>query len=135
MPKNFKTNKRLLTEDEKFGRAIFFYTYDNPRFEVIYKDPNNMFDQYGQPLLDIDANFNKLDNKTKDKVLDFVKQEIYDETITMKCLSCNHESEEDWEMIEEMWDEYSEPYPTLYCPNCDKPKFVPIDIYNKKKNK
>lgn len=35
MPKNFKTNKRLLTEDEKFGRAIFFYTYDNPRFEII----------------------------------------------------------------------------------------------------
>lgn len=63
-----------------------------------------MFDQYGQPLLVIDANFNKLDNKAKDKVLDFVKQEIYDKTITMKCLNCNHESEEDWEMIEKMWD-------------------------------
>ena len=134
MPKNFKTNKRLLTEDEKYGRAIFFYTYDSPSFKVVYKDPNNIFDQYGQPLLDIEANFNKLDNKTKTKVLDFVEQEIYDETITMKCLNCNHESEEDWEMIEEMWDEYHEPYPTLYCPNCNKQKFVPIDIYNKKKN-
>lgn len=27
------------------------------------------------------------------------------------------------------------PYPISYCPHCNKPKFVPLDIYNKKKNK
>ena len=38
-----------------------------------------------------------------------------------------------YDIVEECWD--SGPYPISYCPHCDKPKFVPIDIYNKKKKK
>ena len=64
---------------------------------------------------------------------DFCFSFQYDETITMKCLRCNHEETIDWEMIEEMFDERFERYPLLHCPKCGKSKFVPIDIYKEQK--
>ena len=133
MPKHFKTNKRLLTLEEKYSRAIFYYTYDDPSFEVVYEDDDNMFDAYGQPKLNIDANMSKLSSNIKELVLEFGKREIYDETISLKCLNCDAEFEEDFETIEEVWDERFQKYPTLCCPNCNKEKLVPIDIYNKYK--
>lgn len=129
MPKEFKTNKRLLTREEKIRRAIFFYTFDNLSFDLEYEDGDDI-DDYGQPLIKIDENYNKLDSFTKSLVDEFVKREIYDETIDFKCLSCSHEEKNiDWEEIEEMWD--GKNYPIMYCPKCNKPKFVPIDIWNK----
>ena len=133
MPKHFNINRRLLTDEEKYSRAIFFYTYNDKSFEVVYKNPDKIFDQYGQPQLDVEKNFVKLSDEIKSKVLEFVKREIYDETITMKCLRCNHEETLDWEMIEEMFDERFERYPLLHCPKCGKSKFVPLDIYNEQK--
>lgn len=35
--------------------------------------------------------------------------------------------------LEEIWGERFQKYPTLCCPNCNKEKLVPIDIYNKYK--
>ena len=49
----------------------------------------------------------------------------------MKCLKCDFEEETPYDIIEECWD--SGPYPISCCPHCNKPKFVPVDIYNKKK--
>lgn len=122
---------RLLTDEEKYRRAIFYYTYEDEDFDLIYEDENHMFDEYGQPILNIEANFNKLDDETKKLVLEFVKRDVYDETVDFKCLKCNYEEINiDWEMIEEMWD--GTDYPILYCPHCNKPKFVPIDIWNSK---
>ena len=76
--------RRLLTEEEKYRRAIFFYTFDDYSFEHIYEDDNNLNDEYGQPLLKIKENFDRLDDKTKSLVLEFVKREVYDETVDLK---------------------------------------------------
>jgi len=134
MPKYFTVNKRLLTDDEKYRRAIFFLTYDSD-IELEYENESfdEAFDQYGQPLIKIKENFEKLDDNTKSQVLEFVKRTIYDETVDFKCIRCNYEENIDYEEVQELWDEDEEDYPKLYCPNCDKPYFVPLDIWNKKK--
>ena len=134
MPKYFTVNKRLLTDDEKYRRAIFFLTYDSD-IELEYENESfdDAFDQYGQPLIKIKENFEKLDDNTKSQVLEFVKRTIYDETVDFKCIRCNYEENIDYEEVQELWDEDEEDYPKLYCPNCDKPYFVPLDIWNKKK--
>lgn len=134
MPKYFTVNKRLLTDDEKYRRAIFFLTYDSD-IELEYENESfdEAFDQYGQPLIKIKENFEKLDDNTKSQVLEFVKRTIYDETVDFKCIRCNYEENIDYDEVQELWDEDEEDYPKLYCPNCDKPYFVPLDIWNKKK--
>lgn len=97
--------RRLLTDNEKYRRAIFFYTYYDSTFELVYEGENHMFDEYGQAILNIEANFNKLENETKKLVLDFVKRDVYDETVDFKCLKHNKEElNADWKMIEEDWD-------------------------------
>jgi hypothetical protein len=67
--------------------------------------------------------------------LEFVKQDVYDETVDFKCIRCNYEERVDYEEVCDLWDENEEEYPKLYCPECDKPYFIPLDIWNKKKNK
>lgn len=130
---NFNTNKRLLSYDEKMRRAIFYYTFNDYNFNLIYEDENNLSDDYGQPLIKIKENFDRLDDETKALVLKFANREIYDETIDLKCLNCDYkELNQDYEEIEEMWDGID--YPKLYCPKCGKGKFVPLDIW-KQKNK
>lgn len=129
----FSTKKRLLTKDEKLRRAIFFYTYDMLDFKVEYINGIYEEDMYNQPLVDIDKNLAKLDDETKNLIYEFAKREIYDETIDLKCLSCDYEElNEDFGEIDEMWNDIN--YPIMYCPKCGKPKFVPLDIW-KKKNK
>jgi hypothetical protein len=127
----FNINRRLLTKDEKIRRAIFFYTYDMPNFEVEYVNGHYEEDEFNQPLVDIDKNINKLDETTKALIYEFAEREIYDETIDLKCLSCDYqELNVDWEQVDELWN--GKEYPKLYCPDCGKLKFVPIDIWNKK---
>lgn len=125
--------RRLLTDDEKYRRAIFFYTYDWDDFELYYVNDIYEEDKYRQPQIKIKENFDRLDEKTKALVLEFVKREVYDETIDLKCLKCSYEEHDvDWEMIEEGWDGID--YPKLYCPKCGKPHFIPLEIC-KQKNK
>lgn len=125
--------RRLLTDDEKYRRAIFFYTYDMDDFELFYVNDVYEEDKYRQPQIKIKENFDRLDDKTKALVLEFVKREVYDETIDLKCLKCSYEEHDvDWEMIEEGWDGID--YPKLYCPKCGKPHFIPLEIW-KQKNK
>lgn len=73
---NFTINKRLLTEEEKYRRAIFFYTYDIPDFELTYENDVYEEDKYGQPQVKIEDNFNRLDDQTKALVLEFVKRDV-----------------------------------------------------------
>ena len=130
---DFNINRRLLTTNEKLRRAIFYYTYKMPNFEVEYVNGEYEEDEYLQPLVDIEKNLNKLNEKTKALIYEFAKKEIYDETINLKCLNCHYEElNEDWAEIKEMWNGIN--YPIMYCPKCNKPKFVPMDIW-KKKNK
>ncbi|MBQ7276205.1 MAG: hypothetical protein IJS58_03045 [Bacilli bacterium] len=136
MPENFTVNKRLLTDEEKYRRAIFFYTFDsNIKLEYESDNFDDAFDEYGQPLIKIKDNFDKLDDETKSLVLEFVKQDVYDESVDFKCIRCNYEERVDYEEVCDLWDEDEEEYPKLYCPECDKPYFIPLDIWNKKKNK
>lgn len=62
------------------------------------------------------------------------QQDLYDEKIHLKCLRCGHEGIHDWEFIDEVWSRKS-PYPSIYCPKCGKGGFIPIDVYNSKRNK
>ena len=92
--------RRLLTDDEKYRRAIFFYTYDMDDFDLLYENDEYEEDKYGQPQIKIKENFDKLDEKTKSLVLEFVKREVYDETIDFKCLKCSYEEHDvDWERL------------------------------------
>lgn len=64
-------------------------------------------------------------------VEDFVKQEIYEETIVLKCLKCGFQEEIDFDYIAETWFESDkDPYPISYCAKCNQPKVVPLDVYN-----
>jgi len=62
---------------------------------------------------------------------EFVKKDIFDETIILKCLNCDFQEEVDYEFVSECWDESDSMYPVSYCPKCNKPKVVPIDVYNR----
>jgi hypothetical protein len=63
----------------------------------------------------------------------FVKREIFDETIILKCLKCGFQEEVDYDIIEECWDASASPYPESYCAKCNKPTVVPLDVYNRLK--
>jgi hypothetical protein len=71
------------------------------------------------------ATFDKVD------VDEFVKKDIYDETIILKCLNCGFQEEVDYDIVSEMWNEFESDYPESYCPSCDKPDVVPLDVYNR----
>ena len=64
----------------------------------------------------------------------FVKKEIFDETIILKCLNCGFQEEVDYDIISECWDESESDYPESYCMKCNTPKVVPLDVYNKIKH-
>jgi len=108
MPKHFSTIKRPLSEAEKRERATFYNDFMDP-FEP---DPN--------APVDVD-------------VEEFVKREIFDETIILKCLNCGFQEEVDYDIVEECWDASASPYPESYCPKCNKPTVVPLDVYNRLK--
>lgn len=71
------------------------------------------------------ATFDKVD------VDEFVKKDIYDETIILKCLNCGFQEEVDYDIVSEMWNEFESDYPESYCPSCDEPDVVPLDVYNR----
>lgn len=61
----------------------------------------------------------------------FVKKDIFDETIILKCLHCGFQEEVDYDIISECWDEFDSDYPESYCAKCNKPEVVPLDVYNR----
>jgi hypothetical protein len=60
----------------------------------------------------------------------FVKKDIFDETIVLKCLDCGFQEEIDYDIVSECWDSFMSDYPESYCRKCNKPEVVPIDVYN-----
>lgn len=126
----FKTNKRKLTIEEKYERVFQYYGMLN-RINIEYDDFN--FDEEDiVPKVKIKENLEKFDSETQKEIEKCIKQDMYEETIDFKCLKCNYEENDiDYETIAEIWDEDFGDYPILYCPNCNKDKFVPIDIWNK----
>jgi len=65
---------------------------------------------------------------------EFVKKDIFDETVILKCLNCAFQEEVDYDFISEYWDESVSKYPESYCPKCNMPKVVPLDVYNRIKH-
>lgn len=78
--------------------------------------------------------YNQFDEFDQVDVEKFVKKVIYDETIILKCLNCGFQEEVDYDIISECWDESDSDYPESYCMKCNKPKVVPLDVYNKIKH-
>ena len=66
---------------------------------------------------------------------EFVKRQIFEECIEMKCLKCDYEEIMDADIILELSEMYNDPYPILTCIKCGKDSFVPKDVYNVKRNK
>ena len=89
---------------------------------------NDEFDEDGNYNYNIEKCMAQLDDLTKKQILDFVKKDVYDEKITLKCLKCDYEETVPWDRDDSL-------YSISYCQRCDKPHFVPIDIYNQKKKK
>lgn len=81
------------------------------------------------------AKFYMEDTGIKVDVDAFVKQEIYDEYVEMKCLDCDYEETVDFDVLAESMEFDDSDYPSLYCPSCNEGTMVPKDIYAKKKRK
>ena len=81
--------------------------------------------------------YNEFD-ATQDEEIDveeFIKIEIYEDYIHFKCLKCDYEEIVEADIILECFNSRTEDYPVSYCPNCNKPKLVPIDVYEQIKAK
>lgn len=63
-------------------------------------------------------------------VEEFIKKDIYEEYIDFKCLNCKYEERAEADIVLECFNSRYEDYPISYCPHCNKPKLVPIDVYN-----
>lgn len=77
--------------------------------------------------------FNEFATFDKVDVEEFVKKDIFDETIILKCLNCGFQEEVDYDIVSECWDEFQSDYPESYCMKCNKPEVVPLDVYNRLK--
>ena len=107
-----------------FFKKFKYFNEDGIQLNINYKphikELKSFIQQYGNHRINL--------------IIDFILIEFsYEETVIMKCLNCDFEEEAPYDIIEECWEDG--PYPIGYCPHCDKPKFVPLDIYNKKKKR
>lgn len=86
------------------------------------------------PYMDVYKTLENIPEPDKTSIINYAKNnEIFEETIILKCYNCDYEEELDYWIVAECWIDGA--YPISYCPHCNKPKFIPIDIYNKKKSK
>lgn len=102
----------------------------NNNFELVDELLEKMID-IPERKIDIEKTFNLLPDFEKEAALIYIENELFEETVILKCLKCDYEEEVDYDIVAECWMEG--PYPISYCPHCDVGDFVPLDIYNKKK--
>ncbi len=127
--------KELTTEQEAYNAKLYEQmdqALENDDFDL-YDDLCEKLIDYPERKIDIEKTFDLLPDFEKREAIIYAENDLFTESIILKCLNCGYEEEVDYEIVEECW--LDGPYPISYCPHCDKPKFVPIDIYNKKKNK
>lgn len=111
----------------RIGYLIKEKTEEEKRLEKLLSDPGPL------SIIDIEKNMEHISNKDKQYFIDALNKEQYEEYLELKCLNCDYQEEAPYDVIKECWE--TGPYPISYCPHCNKPKLVPIDIYNKKKKK
>ena len=65
----------------------------------------------------------------------FMKADIQDEFIIMKCCNCNNEEEVQADFVKAYLEHYpDQEYPEGICDKC-KGRTIPLDIYNEENNK
>lgn len=78
--------------------------------------------------------YNEYENENVDEE-EFIKQDIFEKFVDMKCLHCKYEERIEADILFEMFSPYYEDYPSLTCPHCERDSLVPLDIFNQLKNK
>lgn len=68
-----------------------------------------------------------IDNSCLDELFE---QENYIELVDFKCLSCHAQQELEYDIVLECGNFNKDGYPTFFCTNCNKPKLVPLDVYD-----
>ena len=63
----------------------------------------------------------------------FLASEIFDDYVRFKCLKCGFEEDVEFEEIQWLLEEEDNDRFRTYCPQCNKPKWVPVDLYDKLK--
>jgi len=63
----------------------------------------------------------------------FLASEIFDDYVRFKCLKCGFEEDVEFEEIQWLLEEEDNDRFRTYCPKCNKPKWVPVDLYDKLK--
>ena len=123
------------------GKRLEFYpelsffpppNLDDDDFDL-YEELSNKLIDYPERKIDIEKTFDLLPDFEKREALIYAENNLFKETIILKCMNCDYEEEVDYEIVEECW--MDGPYPISYCPHCNVGDFVPLDIYNKKKLK
>jgi len=65
---------------------------------------------------------------------EFVKKDIFDEFIHMKCIKCDYEETLEFDIVVELMFGVDGDYPELVCAKCSHKKngghLVPLDIFN-----
>ena len=64
---------------------------------------------------------------------EFIKQDIFEEYVEMKCLKCGYSETVEYEFMQEIEEMHGLDYPEVYCGKCNKGTMVPLDIYNQLK--
>ncbi len=77
----------------------------------------------------MDTNFKvyKRDNTKEDWYDPWCSNE-YTEYTYLKCLDCGYKEEIELDILFECCNSKKFPYPSMVCPNCNKPNFIPEDI-------
>ncbi len=127
--------KELTPEQEAYNDDLYEQmdqALDDDDFDL-YEELSNKLIDYPERKIDIEKTFDLLPDFEKREALIYAENNLFKETIILKCMNCDYEEEVDYEIVEECW--MDGPYPISYCPHCNVGDFVPLDIYNKKKLK
>lgn len=63
----------------------------------------------------------------------FLASEIYDDYVRFKCLKCGYEQDVELEEIQWLLEDNDHDSFRTYCQECNRPQWVPIDLYKKLK--
>jgi Zn finger protein HypA/HybF involved in hydrogenase expression len=95
---------------------------------TIIKTPLTIEQKRIRALEYIEDTFNDIDMD------EFIKKDIFNEYVQMKCLNCDYEETIDFDIIYETSYSLEDSKIVFYCPKCDKEKLVPLSFYERKKS-
>lgn len=134
-PEDYKkpTDEELNKYVDLYHEYFKYMTSDDPDDIEKAKEMEKTLPEIKKYPINIEKTLNNLPRYLATEIMDLAEHELFDETITMVCTKCDYSEEIDFEIVYESW--FDGDYPVGYCPRCNKPKLVPIDIYEKIKMK